>query len=30
MSQADMTKLVRTELEKWAKVVTDAGAKIDN
>jgi len=30
MSQADMTKLVRTEIEKWSKVVKDAGAKIDN
>jgi tripartite-type tricarboxylate transporter receptor subunit TctC len=30
MSQADMAKLVRTEIEKWAKVVKDAGAKIDN
>jgi tripartite-type tricarboxylate transporter receptor subunit TctC len=30
MSQADMTALVRTEIVKWAKVVKDAGAKIDN
>ena len=30
MSQADMAKLVRSEIEKWAKVVKDAGAKIDN
>ncbi len=30
MSQADMAKLVRVEIEKWAKVVKDAGAKIDN
>jgi len=30
LSQADMTKLVRTEIEKWSKVVKDAGAKIDN
>ena len=30
MSQAEMTKLVRSEIEKWAKVVKDAGAKIDN
>ncbi|MCC6211506.1 MAG: tripartite tricarboxylate transporter substrate binding protein [Burkholderiales bacterium] len=30
MSQADMTKLVRSEIEKWAKVVKDAGAKVDN
>ncbi len=30
MSQADMAKLVRTEIEKWSKVVKDAGAKIDN
>ena len=29
MSQADMAKLVRTEIEKWAKVVKDAGAKIE-
>ena len=30
MSQADMAKLVRSEIEKWAKVVKDAGAKVDN
>jgi len=30
MSQAEMTKLVRSEITKWAKVVKDAGAKIDN
>jgi len=30
MSQADMAKLVRSEIEKWSKVVKDAGAKIDN
>jgi tripartite-type tricarboxylate transporter receptor subunit TctC len=30
MSQAEMAKLVRSEIEKWAKVVKDAGAKIDN
>jgi tripartite-type tricarboxylate transporter receptor subunit TctC len=30
MSQADMTKLVRSEIVKWAKVVKDAGAKVDN
>ena len=30
MSQAEMVKLVRSEIEKWAKVVKDAGAKVDN
>ncbi len=30
LSQADMVTLVRSEIEKWAKVVKDAGAKIDN
>jgi len=30
MSQADMTTLVRSEIVKWAKVVKDAGAKVDN
>ena len=30
MSQAEMTKLVRNEIVKWAKVVKDAGAKVDN
>jgi tripartite-type tricarboxylate transporter receptor subunit TctC len=30
MSQAEMTKLVRSEITKWAKVVKDAGAKVDN
>ena len=30
MSQADMAKLVRSEITKWAKVVKDAGAKVDN
>jgi len=30
MSQEDMVKLVRTEVTKWAKVVKDAGAKVDN
>jgi tripartite-type tricarboxylate transporter receptor subunit TctC len=30
MSQADMAKLVHSEIGKWAKVVKDAGAKIDN
>jgi tripartite-type tricarboxylate transporter receptor subunit TctC len=30
MSQQDMTKLVRSEIVKWAKVVQDAGAKVDN
>ncbi len=30
MSQEDMTKLVRTEIVKWSKVVKDAGAKVDN
>ncbi len=30
MSQQDMTKLVRSEIVKWAKVVKDADAKVDN
>jgi tripartite-type tricarboxylate transporter receptor subunit TctC len=30
MSQEEMTKLVRSEIVKWAKVVKDAGAKVDN
>lgn len=30
MPQEDMAKLVRSEITKWAKVVKDAGAKIDN
>jgi tripartite-type tricarboxylate transporter receptor subunit TctC len=30
MSQSEMTKLVRSEIVKWAKVVKDAGAKVDN
>jgi len=30
MSQSDMAKLVHSEIQKWAKVVKDAGAKIDN
>jgi tripartite-type tricarboxylate transporter receptor subunit TctC len=30
MSQGEMTKLVRSEIVKWAKVVKDAGAKVDN
>ena len=30
MSPADMAKLVHSEIAKWAKVVKDAGAKIDN
>ena len=30
MSQQDMAKLVRSEIVKWAKVVQDAGAKVDN
>jgi len=30
MSQAEMTKLVRSEIVKWVKVVKDAGAKVDN
>jgi tripartite-type tricarboxylate transporter receptor subunit TctC len=30
MSQAEMTKLVHSEIIKWAKVVKDAGAKVDN
>jgi tripartite-type tricarboxylate transporter receptor subunit TctC len=30
MPPAEMEKLVRSEITKWAKVVKDAGAKIDN
>jgi tripartite-type tricarboxylate transporter receptor subunit TctC len=30
MSQAEMTRLVHSEIGKWAKVVKDAGAKVDN
>jgi tripartite-type tricarboxylate transporter receptor subunit TctC len=30
MPPAEMEKLVRAEINKWAKVVKDAGAKIDN
>jgi tripartite-type tricarboxylate transporter receptor subunit TctC len=30
MPPADMEKLVRSEIVKWAKVVKDAGAKVDN
>jgi tripartite-type tricarboxylate transporter receptor subunit TctC len=30
MPPAEMEKLVRTEIVKWAKVVKDAGAKVDN
>jgi len=30
MTQDEMTKLVRAEITKWAKVVKDAGAKVDN
>ena len=30
MSQQDMATLVRSEIVKWAKVVKDAGAKVDN
>jgi tripartite-type tricarboxylate transporter receptor subunit TctC len=30
MSQQEMTKLVHSEITKWAKVVKDAGAKVDN
>jgi len=30
MPPAEMEKLVRSEIVKWAKVVKDAGAKIDN
>ena len=29
-SPAQFTKLVHSEIAKWAKVVKDAGAKIDN
>jgi tripartite-type tricarboxylate transporter receptor subunit TctC len=30
MPPAEMEKLVRSEIQKWSKVVKDAGAKIDN
>lgn len=30
MSQDEMAKLIRGEIVKWAKVVKDAGAKVDN
>ncbi len=30
MPPAEMEKLVQTEIKKWAKVVKDAGAKVDN
>ena len=30
MPPAGMEKLVHAEIQKWAKVVKDAGAKIDN
>jgi tripartite-type tricarboxylate transporter receptor subunit TctC len=30
MPPVEMEKLVRTEITKWAKVVKDAGAKVDN
>jgi tripartite-type tricarboxylate transporter receptor subunit TctC len=30
MPPAEMEKLVKTEIAKWAKVVKDAGAKVDN
>jgi len=30
MPPAEMEKLVRAEIVKWAKVVKDAGAKVDN
>jgi tripartite-type tricarboxylate transporter receptor subunit TctC len=30
MPPDEMAKLVRSEIEKWAKVVKDAGAKVDN
>jgi tripartite-type tricarboxylate transporter receptor subunit TctC len=30
MPPEEMVKLVRSEIEKWAKVVKDAGAKVDN
>jgi len=30
MPPADMGKLVKAESAKWAKVVKDAGAQVDN
>jgi tripartite-type tricarboxylate transporter receptor subunit TctC len=30
MPPEEMEKLVRSEIVKWAKVVKDAGAKVDN
>jgi len=30
MPPAEMEKLVKAEIAKWAKVVKDAGAKVDN
>jgi len=30
MPPSEMEKLVKTEIAKWAKVVKDAGAKVDN
>lgn len=30
MPPEEMAKLVRSEIQKWAKVVADAGAKVDN
>ena len=30
MPPAEMEKLVKGEIAKWAKVVKDAGAKVDN
>jgi hypothetical protein len=30
MPPVEMDKIVKTEIAKWAKVVKDAGAKVDN
>jgi tripartite-type tricarboxylate transporter receptor subunit TctC len=30
MPPAEMEKIIKSEIEKWAKVVQDAGAKVDN
>ena len=30
MPPAEMEKLVKSEIAKWAKVVKDAGARVDN
>jgi tripartite-type tricarboxylate transporter receptor subunit TctC len=30
MPPAEMDKIVKAEIAKWAKVVKDAGAKVDN